>query len=364
MFSRTPLARLGCAVLLSALVLGACGDDESTSDTVAPPPKFVMSYVAGDTENQFLEELFAQGLANPDGANLRISRLSPVADLGLLYDQLAADRIQIMPVYSQQLLTMLRAKTGKTGEAMPVTVAEQVTKINELLPKGLSMGSASTGEHKAAIACTAAIVDKNTLTDLSGLAKVASTLVLAAPAGFDTATPLGAATLKDTYGITFKSMVTVADEAAITATFKDKLADCVVIDNGSALLVKSSLSPLRDDKGLVPGNAVIPLFQIDVPEDVVAVIEQITERVTNRNLTSILSVVAGGMQPHVAAKSFLETAQPDPVVESSTPGTGSAPAGSSPAGSSPAGSSPAGSSPAATAPPATTPSATTPGTSG
>lgn len=358
MFSRTPLARLGFAALVSAVVLGACGDDKA-ADTVPAPPKFVMSYVSGDNESQFLEELYAQGLANPSGANLRISRLSPVSDIGALYDTLFSDKTQVMAAYSQQILTALRTKSGKSGEAMPVTVAEQVTKIHELLPKGISMGTASTGEHKMGIACTADALDKHALKDFSSLAKVADTLVLAAPAGFDTATPLGAATLKDTYAITFKSVVTVADDAAITKTFTDKKADCVVIDNGSALLVKSSLTPLKDDKSLVPGNAVIPLFRIDIPEEVVGVLEQITERVTNSNLTSILSVLAGGLQPHVAAKSFLESAQPDPVPEPTTPGTGSGPAGSTPAGSTPAGSAPVGTTPAGTVPAQTTPSGTT-----
>lgn len=361
--------------LVSAVLLAACGGDGDTDETIPPPTKTVLSFVKGDAESEFFEEIYAQALENPNGMNLRVARLNPLPTLDDAFQALVDGKIDVLPVYSADLLALLEKRpappattstnTASAGTAtagstegstagstadpapaavpgtapagsvpgttpsdvlLPGSVAEQVVTINQLLPEGLTLGQPSSGEHKQGIACTKEAVEKHSLAALSTMSAAAGQLVLGAPAGFATATPLGEARLKEVYDLSFKSVATMADDAAVRAAVKDKSADCFVLDNGSATVVELDLAVIRDDRFVVPGNAVIPVARIaSVPDMTLAVIDAVTERVTSTNLTSILGVMAGGISPHSAAKSFLQTAQPDPepvVLGSDVPGTG------------------------------------------
>ena len=354
--------RAVAVVGLSAVVLAACGGDEAAPDTVPIPSKIVLSYVTGDRDSQFLEEAYAQAWENPNGVNLRVSRLNSLATNDAAFQALLAGTLDMVPMYSQDLLTIVKAlppgtkavteqpldttvdatfesTPGTTADSTPATTPattsgttsgttagttppvnvdnprtpdEQISAINTLLPEGLTLGAPSSGERKPSIACTAETVEANSLTTLSAMAAAAPAIVLGAPAGFDTAEPLGAATLKSAYGWAFKSVSTMAGDDAVKAAVKDKTAGCFALDSDSPLVATLGLKIVTDDRYVVPANVVVPVYSLDIDPLAMMVGEQVTNLMTPSNLSAVYGVMGSGVGPHSAAKSFLETAQPDP----------------------------------------------------
>ncbi len=128
---------------------------------------------------------------------------------------------------------------------------------------------------------------------------------MAAPEGFDTATPLGAAGLKDTYQIQFKSVVPTATDKIIDAVTSGT-ADCGVGRSGDPALAPATFTVLLDDKALVPNDVMLPLVTADAGSaDVLAVIDATSARLTVEQLRSLMQRLKDGASPELAANEFV-----------------------------------------------------------
>lgn len=366
---------------IPAIVLAGCGGDDATPTTLGVPQELVLSYVTGSNDSQFFQEAFAQALENPNGANLRVARLSPLPSVEAEFEALRTGRIDLVAAYARDLLPILKAlpaeaatttptpgsstqgssagatspatapgttpavttptlttptgttpalttpagttpagsTPGSTADTLapvnidnPQTSEEVAAAINTLLPQGVTMGLVSPGQRAMSIACTAETVSTYSLATLSGMAAAAPQIVVGAPAGFDTAEPLGAATLQATYGWAFKQAITIADDEALRKAVTDKTAGCFVVDSGSPLLATLALTVINDDRFVVPANPVVVLADTNIDPIALMVAEQVSIRLTNTNMSAVFAAMGNGVQPHSAAQSFLESAQPDP----------------------------------------------------
>ena len=89
----------------------------------------------------------------------------------------------------------------------PTARPSKPRKSSRALPENLEIGTPTTAEDKDVVFCAKTFTDTNSIVTLTDLGTKSSTATLAAPDGFDAASPLGAAGLKSLYNIEFKAVV-------------------------------------------------------------------------------------------------------------------------------------------------------------
>ena len=286
--------------VVAVVLLAACGDSKSSSDTVALKPKITVGSTK-DPTSEMLAEIYAQAL---EKAEFRVARKAPFDTSDALFAAMEAGDVQLTAASTQELFAWVQAKTGAT-DPLPNTTTAQSEIIVKGLPQTMKVGVPSTAEDKDVIFCAKTFTDANTITSLTDLGTKPGIATLAAPDGFDTATPMGAGSLKDTYSIAFKSVVpTTADKTldAVTAG----TADCGVGRSGDPALAAATLTVLLDDKALVPNDVVLPLMASGTAsDDVLSVVDATSGRLTTEQLRSLLKrLKVDGASPELVATEF------------------------------------------------------------
>lgn len=296
----TSLRSVFALTLSGALLMAACGSDEDASgDTVPAAARTVNVISSGDPVSQLLGEVYGQSLEN---AGFRIGRKNPVADEAAAYAAVESGKAQLTIETTVALLSRL----DSSATEVPVTVDDQTTAINEALPATLAANPVSGVDAGLVVACTTDAVEANSLTDISSLAKVAGDITLGIPEGFDTATPLGLATLATAYDTEFTTTVTVG-AADIADAVTKKSFDCVIASGLTPAITLSGLLPLTDDKGALPVDMVVPLLTIDASQpELVSMLTTINASLTTDVVRALLVKVDNGTNTYdTAAKAFL-----------------------------------------------------------
>jgi osmoprotectant transport system substrate-binding protein len=296
----TSLRSVFALTLSGALLMAACGSDEDASgDTVPAAARTVNVISSGDPVSQLLGEVYGQALEN---AGFRIGRKNPVADDAAAYAAVESGKAQLTIETTVALLSRL----DESLTEVPVTVDDQTTAINEALPATLAANPVSGIDAGLVVACTTDAVEANTLTDISSLAKVAGDITLGIPEGFDTATPVGLATLATAYDTEFTNTVTV-EAADIADAVTEKSFDCVVASGLTPAITLSGLLPLTDDKAALPVDMVVPLLAIDASQpELVSMLTTINSSITTDVVRALLVKVDNGTNTYdTAAKAFL-----------------------------------------------------------
>jgi osmoprotectant transport system substrate-binding protein len=310
--------KLSIAVVV---LLTACGGSGSSQPTIPIKPKITISSTS-DPTSVMLAEIYGQAL---EKAEFRIARKKAFATPEALYAAVQAGDVQLTGATTQALYAWSQKQSGKT-DPLPPSTALQVDAISKALPATLKLGSASTAEDKDVIFCSTAFTQANaaaapttspstsatpaapaiaTLTDLGTKPQTAT---LAAPDGFDTATPLGTATLKDTYQITFKAIVPTASDKIIDAVTAGT-ADCGVGRSADPALAAATFTVLEDDKAVVPNDVMISLANAAAGTvDVMSVVDATSAKLTTAKLRSLKQRLKDGATPELVANEF--TASP------------------------------------------------------
>ena len=295
--------------LVTLLVLAACGDSKNTATTVALKPTIIISSTT-DPTSELIAEVYGQAL---EKAEFRIARKRPFANSGELLTAMAAGKVQLAGMTTQSVLELLNSTAASTSSSTPSSTpvanpnatSQQAAAIVTGLPENLRIGTPTTAEDKDVVFCAKAFTDSNTIVTLTDLGAKSSAATLAAPAGFDTASPLGAAGLKSVYNIEFKAVVpteaTKTLEAVTGAT-----ADCGVGRSADPALSATTITVLEDDKVLVPNDVILPLFTKDIAsDDVVAAIDAISARLTPDSLRAMMGrMKVDGASPEIVANEF------------------------------------------------------------
>jgi osmoprotectant transport system substrate-binding protein len=173
------------------------------------------------------------------------------------------------------------------------------------LPANLTLGTATSADDKDVIFCAKTFTETNTIASLTDLGSKPDLATLAAPDGFDTSTPLGAATLKETYGIEFKSIVATPIANVVDAVTA-ATADCGVGRASDPALGVATLTVLQDDKTLVPNNVIVPVITKDAgTPDVTSVLDSMSSRLTPDSLRALMSRLKDGATPEIVANEFV-----------------------------------------------------------
>ena len=288
--------KLSTAVIV---LLAACGDSKATESTVAVKPKITVSSTT-DPTSVMLAEIYGQAL---EKAEFRVARKKPFDTPEALYAAVQSGAVQLTGATMQALYSWVQSQSGST-DALPTTTALQIDAISKGLPATLKLAATSTAEDKEVIFCSATLTQANTIVTLTDLGTKPLTATLAAPDGFDTATPLGAGALKDTYQIQFKSVVPTAADKIIDAVTAGT-ADCGVGRSGDPALAPVTFTVLQDDKALVPNDVMLPLLSADAATaDVLSVVDATSARLTSEQLRSLMQRLKDGASPELAANEF------------------------------------------------------------
>lgn len=288
------------SVVVVLVVLASCGNSSSTSDTVALKPKITVSSIT-DPTSQLFAEIYGQGL---EKGEFRVARRDPYTSNDDLFAAVAAGQVQLTAASMQDLFAWVEKQAGAT-DPLPSTTTEQATIITKHLPQGMKIGVTSTAEDKDVVFCTKAFADTNTIATLTDLGTKPGLATLAAPDGFDTATPLGAASLKATYQIEFKEVVpTAADK--VVAGVVGGTADCGVARSADPALSVATLKVLNDDKAVVPNDVVVPVISADAAsDDVLSVVDTTSSVLTTEQLRTLMSrLKVDGASPEIVANEF------------------------------------------------------------
>jgi osmoprotectant transport system substrate-binding protein len=281
------------------VLLAACGDSKASDTSVALKPKITISSTT-DPTSVLLTEIYGQAL---EKAQFRVARKKAFDTPTALYAAVQSGEVQLIGVTTQALYTWLQSQTAST-DALPATTALQAPAIAKLLPATLKIGGTSSAEDKDIIFCSAKFTQANPIVTLTDLGTKPQTATLAAPDGFDTATPLGTGGLKDTYQIQFKSVVATATDKIIAAVTAGT-ADCGVGRSGDPALAAATFTVLQDDKGLVPNDVMLPLLSAgSATADVLAVIDATSARLTSDQLRALMQRLKDGASPELAANEF------------------------------------------------------------
>jgi osmoprotectant transport system substrate-binding protein len=285
--------------VVSVVFLAACGSSDATSDSVALKPKITISSTT-DQVSEMIAEIYGQAL---EKAQFRVARKRPFATDAELMAAMTDGDVQMTGATAQSLFNVLQDPSASPAE-LPNTTEGQVTEITKLLPGTLKLGAPSTAEAKDIVFCATTFTDANTIATLTDLGTKPGLATLAAPEGFDTATPLGEAGLKDLYGIEFKAVVATAVDQALESVAAGT-ADCGVGLADDPALGVTAVTVLQDDKALVPNNVIIPLVSGDAASpDAMSVIDTMTARLTPDSLRALMKRLKEGATPEVAALEF------------------------------------------------------------
>jgi osmoprotectant transport system substrate-binding protein len=285
--------------LVTVVFLAACGGSDASSDSVVLKPKITISSTT-DPVSKMIAEIYGQAL---EKAEFRVARKQAFASTAELLAAMAKDEVQMTGVSSQTLFTAVQDPSN-TDVEMPNTTAAQAEVIAKLLPTNLKMGVPGTAEDKAVVFCAKTFTDANTLTTLTDLGTKPGLATLAAPEGFDTATPLGAAGLEELYGIEFKSIVPTAVDKTLEAV-NAGTADCGVGSAADPALGTTTFTVLLDDKALVPNDVILPLVGgAAASDDALSVLDAMSSRLTPDSLRALNARLVEGASPEVVALEF------------------------------------------------------------
>ena len=287
--------------VVTVVFLAACGNSSSTATTVPIKPKITISSTT-DPTSEMLAEIYGQAL---EKAEFRVARKKPFATSGELLTALAAGDVQLAPMTTQGLFKLVQSPSG-TPASLPNTVADQAAAIIKGMPTSLKMGTPSTAEDKDVVFCAKTFTDANTIATLTDLGTKPGIATLAAPDGFDTATPLGAAGLKATYQIAFKSIVTAAAGKSLDAITAGT-ADCGVGRSADPALGAATLTVLQDDKALVPNDVIVPVVSVNAGSaDVITVLDDTSARLTPDSFRALMSRLnVDKASPEIVANEFV-----------------------------------------------------------
>ena len=290
--------------IVAVVLLAACGDSNSTDSTVAVKPKITIGSINSPV-SEMLAEIYAQAL---EKAEFRVARKTPLDTPDALFAAMEAGDVQLTAASTQELFTWVQAKTGAT-DPLPNTTTAQSEVIVKGLPQTLKVGVPSTAEDKDIVFCNKTFTDANTITTLTDLGTKPGIATLAAPDGFDTATPLGAGSLKDTYAITFKSVTPTTVDKTLDAVTAGT-ADCGIGRSADPTLAAATITVLLDDKALVPNDVVLPLMAAgSASADVLSVVDATSSRLTPEQLRALMKrLKVDGASPEVVANEFIGNA--------------------------------------------------------
>jgi osmoprotectant transport system substrate-binding protein len=303
--ARTLTALVGVAVL----GLAACGSDNSGSSsgaTTTAASSGGATTAAGTTTSGgggAITESFTVGSGNfPESVLLgeiyggaleakgaKITKKLNIGNRETYYKAIAGGELDLLPEYTNSLLSFLVHQKDPKGSPTAKNVSEQVTELKSILPESLTVLTPSTAEDKDVIVCNKPTTDKYSFKTLSDLSAKAGEITLGGPPEFATRTPFGIPGFQQFYNATFKTFVPLEIGPPIVDALKANAVNCANLFSTNSAINTNGFTALTDDKNVVPNEAVLPLInKAKANPNVTAVLDAVNAKLNTDGLVKLM----------------------------------------------------------------------------
>ena len=275
-------------VSLASLLLAACGGGAAGGDPLAQPSSSgsasgggaaVVVGSADFTESTVVAELYAQALV---AKGVQASTKPSVGTREVYLKALKDGSISIVPEYTGNLLL------NYDKNATATTAAEIEKALPTVLPADFKLGTPSKAVDQDVYVVTKEYSEKNGITSLVDLKKVASDAVLGAPSTLGTR-PYGVPGLEKVYGLKFKEFKPYDSPAVRSRDLNDGKIQVGEFFSTESVILDNGYVPLEDPEGIILPQNVVPLMSDEVAgnQAATAVIDSVQSALTTEELTAL-----------------------------------------------------------------------------
>lgn len=267
---------IGAAAVGVSLALSGCASgDPLESDT--PPESSGDTIVVGSQayySNEVIAEIYSQAL---EDAGFTVERKFQIGQRDAYIPALESGEVDLIPEYTGNLLQWYDDSTSATQED------DVYAALTQALPAGLTVLDMAAATDQDSYNVTKAFADEHGLSSLADLAGVTTTLTLGGPPELEER-PYGPSGLSSVYGAT-------VDFEGTGDTTVDALLEGVInvanVYSADPRIETENLVSLTDPEGLFLASNVVPLVNDDIADEIAAVINPISAKLTPEGLVAL-----------------------------------------------------------------------------
>jgi osmoprotectant transport system substrate-binding protein len=233
---------------VAALALAAC----TSGNPLVPGPKKGQVTVgsANFPENVLLADIYASALK---AKGVKVNTRFNVGSREVLYQQVQAGSITVLPEYNGALLGYLDSKSRAT------TTSEIDAELAAKLPAGVAILDSSPAEDKNALVVSGVTAERDQLATIADLVPFASEMTIGGPPEFKSRYQ-GLPGLKEKYGLTFKDFASLDTAGPITVrALADGTVQVATLFTTDPNLVAQHFKVLADPEQVFSAQNVTPL---------------------------------------------------------------------------------------------------------
>ncbi len=292
----------------AALLLAACGGGGSGDPLASGSPaasgsaggSAIVVGAADFTESQIIAELYAQTLV---AKGVQASTRPPIGSRELYIKALQDKSIAVVPEYTGNLLINFDKAATAT------TAAEIEAALPKALPADLKVLKSSKAADQDVYVVTKEFSEKNGVTSLEDLKKVAGNVILGGPSELEKR-DYGPPGLEGQYGAKIKQFKPYSSAAVKTKDLVDGKIQLATYFTTESVIADNGLVQLADPQAMILPNNVVPLVSTAVADNAAAVsaIESVQAALTTEDLTALNKLVDSDRQdPNQVAADWLKS---------------------------------------------------------
>jgi osmoprotectant transport system substrate-binding protein len=254
---------IGAGLGIAALLLTACGGgNDPLAESSAEPSEAASSPTGGEilvgsadfTESKILAEIYSQAL---QAKGVQSSTKLGIGSREIYIKALQDQSISVVPEYTGNLLVNFDANAT-------ATTAEEVEKaLPEALPSGLKVLKSSPAVNQDVYVVTKEYSEKNGITSLEDLKKIASGATLGGPPELENR-EYGPPGLEKIYGAKFKAFKPYAKYPPKISDLDSNKIQVATFFTTDAVISEKGYVQLEDPQSMILPQNVIPLVREDV----------------------------------------------------------------------------------------------------
>jgi len=293
------------AVALAALwPATGCGDTPARDDAARTLNDDQITLASFDfPESELLAQIYGQAL---EAAGYDVDLALNVGPRELVEPALAQGLVEFVPEYAGTAMQFLSRGGPRPTSDQAATYAGLQRQLRD---RPLVALAPSPAQDANAVVVTPAVAERYGLSTVSDLRAVAPDLSFGGPPGCPER-PFCLAGLRSTYGLDFAHFMPLDVGGPLTHQALDGgHVDAALLFTTDPRIAAEGLVMLADDRGLQPAENVVPMVRQEVldrwGDDVAAVIDGVSARLTTASLQDLNRRVAVGGSPRSVAADWL-----------------------------------------------------------
>lgn len=270
------LALVAAAVGVS-LTLAGCGSSTGGGSGDGSDGDDSSTIVVGSQayySNEIIAEIYAQALEN---AGFTVTRNFQIGQRDAYLPAIEAGEVQVFPEYTGNLLQYYAPDTTATKSD------EVYSALVDALPEGLEVLDQASATDQDSYNVTQEFADEYSLETIGDLAEVDVPVVLGGAPELE-ARPYGPSGLESVYGVTVEFQAT-GDTTVESLT--QGLINVANVYSADPRIESAGLVTLEDPEGLFLASNVVPLVSSEVADEVAAVLNPISAKLTPEGLVAM-----------------------------------------------------------------------------